>query len=495
MKNKQYIYRWLFLPLVACIMAGTTGCGSDMTEESGKPSPDGRTYLTVTARGITDQPPTGGNYDDYIVSLRILAFDENGGKLCNTLYKGSEGNGAKQWTATDDAITIKEKLGNGGGRCSFYFIANEEAYRTMEGTKTLKDKLAEVMKEDDLKDIEISFTSAEINGGRAILMTAVEEDYPIIAGKDNSGMVVYLERVLAKARIQVVNESSQSSFSVSNVRLANSQIPSSYALLKGEKRKTTQFLQGETDMSGTLDSNTYTSKTIYMPERILDDSQNESKALKISLDVTVDNNQSKSYELPVGDGKQTPVNYNIDRNNDYTTTGHIKEWGEPIIISARVDDWEMQEENREWLGAAEVEFNSDPYGSNKTNEKQYLYVVYDEHTPTTVTFSIQVTAPVGNEWNVVCSNPALFEATIDDSDADGGVITENDSNHIITIKAKDSYPTTGEQPQTDFYVTFSNGEYVTDMVIRQGSDSNFEDGYAGGTQTRFVIVQEPAVIN
>lgn len=495
MKNKQYIYRWLFLPLVACIMAGTTGCGSDMTEESGKPSPDGGTYLTVTARGITDQPSNGGNYDDYIASLRILAFDENGGKLCNTLYKGSEGNGAKQWTATSDAITIKEKIGNGGGKYSFYFIANEEAYRTMEEGASLNEKLNRITEKNDLKDIEISFTSAEINGGRAILMTAVEEDYPIIAGKDNSGMVVYLERVLAKARIQVVNESGQPSFSVSNVRLANDQIPSSYALLKGEKRKTTQFLQGETDMFGTLDSNTYTSKTIYMPERILDDPQNESKALKISLDVTVDD-QSKSYELPVGDGKQTPVNYNIDRNNDYTTTGHIKEWGEPIIINAQVSDWETQEENREWLGAAEVEFNSNPNGSsNKTNKEQYLYVVYDEHTPTTVTFSIRVTAPVGNEWNVVCSNPALFEATIDDGDADGGVITENDGTHIITIKAKDSYPITGEQPQTDFYVTFSNGEYVTDMVIRQGSDPNFEDGYAGGTQTRFVIVQEPAVIN
>lgn len=133
MKNKQYIYRWLFLPLVACIMAGTTGCGSDMTEESGKPSPDGGTYLTVTARGITTTPPaSGGNYDDYIKTLRIIVFNEQGDVVCNELWGEGGKNLELGGTAPEQYIVLKEKIGNGGGKYSFYLIANEGEHKTTE---------------------------------------------------------------------------------------------------------------------------------------------------------------------------------------------------------------------------------------------------------------------------------------------------------------------------------------------------------------------------
>lgn len=493
MMNKRYIYRCLLLPLITCIMVGIAGCGNDVTEEEGrKASADGGTYLTVTARGITDQPSADGSYDDYIASLRVLAFDEKGNMLCNALYKSAAGQGVKEWTVVgENAVSIKEKLGNGGGRYSFYFIANEEGHSTTDNAQSLTNKLEGITARNELDDIEISFSSREMDGKNAIIMTAVEEDRMIFAGMDNSGIDVELERVLAKVRIQVTNQSSQSPFSVFNVKLAGGQIPASYVLLKGGTGTTKQFLSEETDMSGGLNGDIYTSRTIYMPERILDQPDEETEALKIALNVTVAN-QSKHYELPVGNGNNK--NYNIERNTDYTTTGTIKEWGNPIIINTTVQPWAVQEEEREWLGSAQVEFNANQ-ALNKKNNANQLYVVYDENKPTDVTFTIKVTAPVGNEWTVVCSNPAQFEATIENG-TNGGVIKENDVEHTISIKAKEPYPVDAElKPQTEFYVTFSNGDYVTDMVIRSLSGDTFTDGYAGGSQTRFVIVQEQAAIN
>ena len=64
MKAKQYIYHWLFFPLLALLSAGSlTSCiyDSAMEEEDNN---TGHTYLTITTRGInvTD----GSDFENYV---------------------------------------------------------------------------------------------------------------------------------------------------------------------------------------------------------------------------------------------------------------------------------------------------------------------------------------------------------------------------------------------------------------------------------------------
>ena len=76
MKAKQYIYHWLFFPLLALLSSGSlTSCiyDSAMEEEDNN---TGHTYLTITTRGIDVEDNT--DFEDYVGSLRVMAFDSQG---------------------------------------------------------------------------------------------------------------------------------------------------------------------------------------------------------------------------------------------------------------------------------------------------------------------------------------------------------------------------------------------------------------------------------
>lgn len=69
MKAKQYIYHWLFFPLLASLLAGSaTSCINDPAMEEEDMS--GKTTLSVTVRGVSKDPVS----DEYINTLRIIVL-------------------------------------------------------------------------------------------------------------------------------------------------------------------------------------------------------------------------------------------------------------------------------------------------------------------------------------------------------------------------------------------------------------------------------------
>ena len=124
MINKQSIYYCFFFPLLALLSAGSlTSCIYDSVLEETDMS--GKSTLSITMRGITTTDPstTGGNYDDYVKTLRIIGFDANGRVVCNELHDGTD------FAIINDALNITQTMDAfQGGVCDFYFIANEEGY-------------------------------------------------------------------------------------------------------------------------------------------------------------------------------------------------------------------------------------------------------------------------------------------------------------------------------------------------------------------------------
>ena len=518
MKNKQYIYRWLFLPLVACIMAGTTGCGSDMTEESGKPSPDGGTYLTVTARGITDQPPTGGNYDDYIASLRILAFDENGGKLCNTLYKGSEGNGAKQWTATDDAITIKEKIGNGGGKYSFYFIANEEGYQTNDNNQTLSAVLSNIDNMDALKAINIMYSrgSGQIPGATAILMSRTLEDVAVWPGKENA-INVELLRAFAKFELVVKDETNPSTIqTINNVTIPSGTLPMYYTLFEGQSLNTEVRFDNDIAISNATSSSSdelFRGATVYLPEMRV----NEADDKKLVVNFTASNgSETRNYTVSAGgknDTEGTSENdgindYSLYRNYSYTTTARFtRKWGNPIQLSVTVNDWtEAADDNRTWAGASfSSDLNPNNVNDNNKNNEGYLYVFYEAlpenefDRGNDIIFQISIKEPTGMKWRPVLSNPAYFDVYVNEVryEQQDLVIGADSENVEIRVRATQNAPS-DEKPETllSFTVNRDDTGATETLIVREAAlnGEGYKDGFAGGNGQSLHIVLEPSEI-
>lgn len=204
MINKQYILKDLVLSLFVCLLlAGTAGCSNEgMLPEGGEELDNGGTtsFSIVMGRVVTGVP-TDGNFDDYISSVRVLAFKDATLKY-NMLFTASGGNDGKAWAIVDDDISIAdENVPLEGGTYKFYFIANEGEHQ-LNDTGNLKNKLAGSLTEDELMQLTISYS--EPSEDTPILMTARKE-WHIIAGSKNE-TDVELTRALAKLDyVQVKN--------------------------------------------------------------------------------------------------------------------------------------------------------------------------------------------------------------------------------------------------------------------------------------------------
>lgn len=127
MQNRHFIYSWMFFPLLAILLAsGATSCINDPTMEEEDMA--GKTTLSVTVRGVTNNPGEDG-YDEYIQTLRIIVFDASG-KVYNQFYNQKD---IESWKITgsgpNSSYEITQVLENFlGGSSNFYFIANEEGY-------------------------------------------------------------------------------------------------------------------------------------------------------------------------------------------------------------------------------------------------------------------------------------------------------------------------------------------------------------------------------
>lgn len=221
------IYRRLLAPVLACLVLALAGCSQDATEPEAPSSPTGGTYLTIVTRGINTTDDT--QYEDYVKTLRVIAF--KGGTLALNELLGVDDIPDTSGTVDEVKLADVEKLkvGNGGGRYTFYFIANEEGHTTTENTN-LSQVLGRITSETDLNNIKVNFADQNT----PMLMSTHQTEY-IEEGVDKS-ITIKLVRTVAKINLNVINETHKEqtltgiSFSKMNVQTASliegSELPS-----------------------------------------------------------------------------------------------------------------------------------------------------------------------------------------------------------------------------------------------------------------------------
>lgn len=345
MKAKQYIYHWLFFPLLASLLAGSaTSCINDPTMEE-EEATYGKTSLVVTVRTITTDPDEATTYyDEYVKTLRIIGFDASGNLVCNGFYDQLE----LEQVTNKTSIDIKQELENfQGGTCKLYFIANEEYYTTTNNTPLtdfLKNENS-TLSEQSLNNCNISASSSGDNWGgtnlKPILMTAQTSAY-IQSGKTEQNIgKIELFRCVAKVQLQIVDETG--SASITGIPTLSGSYPDSYSLLDvgtytswtGEKDNYSE------DLTMTENGSTYTSQEIYFPERLFAQNANtEANALKFSFTLN-----GTSYKAAVADAAGT--DFNIRRNTHYTVIATLKKKNE-VTLTVLINKWDKKSMNIEF---------------------------------------------------------------------------------------------------------------------------------------------------
>ena len=325
------IYRRLLAPVLACLVLALAGCSQDATEAEAPSSPTGGTYLTIVTRGITTTDPD--LYEDYVGSLRVIAFDNEGNRVINELVTD-----LPPEDATDSDVTITEELPAGtitSGVYTFYFVANEDDYNTITESQTLNVALEAVTAESALEDILVE-TQMEATGqikpsATNMLMSTGPYTALIREGENNrigDDNHIKLVRAFAKAQLALkLPNTTSSDPSNDDVTVTLSAfIPNSFYLIPENTTEITGSISltdraisgGGTlfDAEGVSPDPFYVSETIYLPERYLANNNIEENALTYSITIGENN-----YSAPIADGTEDPVNYNIIRNYAYTTIG------------------------------------------------------------------------------------------------------------------------------------------------------------------------------
>lgn len=330
MKAKQYIYHWLFFPLLVLLLAsGVASCSNDPAME--EEATYGKTSLVVTVRSITTAPDNATTYyDEYVKTLRIIGFDASGNLVCNGFY------GQLEQVTNAASIEITQELQNfQGGTCKLYFIANEDNYTTTSNTTLTNFFTVEnsVLTEQNLTDCIISASSTNDKWGtNPILMTAQTSVY-IQSGKTEQNIgTIKLVRCVAKVQLQIVDETE--SASITGTPTLSGSYPDSYSLLNvGTCTSWTEDNSYSVELEKKEDDTTlYTSQEIYFPERLFtQDANTEANALKFSFTLN-----DKLYTAAVAD--ETGTNFNIRRNTHYTVIATLKK-KETVTFNVMVNAW------------------------------------------------------------------------------------------------------------------------------------------------------------
>ena len=335
MKKNRKIYSLLLTLVFACLMLVQASCSNDIAETTPEQVPGG-TYLTIVTRGIVTGDVDKSNYEDYVGSLRVIAF-KNGQAVWNEKLKTLPD---KEGTQPDTEVNLTEQgetilLSSGGGTCTFYFIANEEGHTT-DGKKTLESVLEAkqgdnyTITADALEGMKVQFTEAEIKapttfGDNTTYMLMSTKRTVSLKEGDNEVITIYLDRALAKAQLVIRSEENIAM----SASLSKAAIPDNYYLMSGKTVTNSTYLaldnstisldettEAPFDEKASSKDNKYVSQVVYLPERAATDLVS---ALSYSIAITGD---TKSYSAPIADGtNQQEINYNIIRNNAYTTIG------------------------------------------------------------------------------------------------------------------------------------------------------------------------------
>ena len=333
MKVKQYIYHWLFFPLLVLLSAGSlTSCIYDSAMEEEDNNTSG-TYLTITTRGInvTDQ----NNFEDYVGKLRVMAFDSQGKVVSEVNFTIDDLRDYMSGEGDDTYITVEREILGGimtSGTYSFYFVANETGYNTTNENETLSNVLGTVKTEDELKSIQVK---TEFDGSKPqasnMLMSVGPLKVLIREGENNeignANNRIELIRAFAKAQLLLKVKSGVTEQPASTEVSLSVPAPDSFYLLPGKE----EVITSTTNLSYTVDvsgnnslMNTelkaedyfFISKVVYLPERYLSNSTNTQENA-VKYQITLD----KAYEVPIADNTTGNLDYSIKRNYAYTTIG------------------------------------------------------------------------------------------------------------------------------------------------------------------------------
>lgn len=336
MKVKQYIYHWLFFPLLVLLLAsGVANCSNDpaMEEEDNNTS---HTYLTITTRGInvTDNR----DFENYVGKLRVMAFDSQGNIVSGVNFTIDN---LSQYTTVqgegdDTYITVEKEILGGiltSGTYSFYFIANETGYNTTNESKNLFEVLETVKTEDELENIQVKtdFSQEACKPNATNMLMSVGPLKVLIREGENNeiGNVnnrIELIRAFAKAQLLLKVKSGVTEQPASTEVSLSVPAPDSFYLLPGEEEviTSTTNLSYTVDVSGNnslmntelnADDYFFISEVVYLPERYLS-ANTEKNAIKYQI--TLDNNV---YPASIADNTTGTLDYNIKRNYAYTTIG------------------------------------------------------------------------------------------------------------------------------------------------------------------------------
>lgn len=333
MKVKQYIYHWLFFPLLVLLLAGgATSCSNDssMEEEDNNTS---HTYLTITTRGInvTD----ASDFENYVGKLRVMAFDSQGKVVSGVNFTIDDLSDYTVSVEGDDTyITVEREILGGimtSGTYSFYFVANETGYNTTNENETLSEVLKTVKTEDELKSIQVKtvFSQEACKPDATNMLMSVGPLKVLIREGENNEIGnannrIELIRAFAKAQLLLKVKSGVTEQPASTEVSLSVPAPDSFYLLpvKEEEITSTTTLSytisgGSQPMNTELITSDYffISKVVYLPERYLS-ANTEEHAIKYQI--TLDNNV---YPASIADNTTGTLDYNIKRNYAYTTIG------------------------------------------------------------------------------------------------------------------------------------------------------------------------------
>lgn len=457
MINKQSIYYWFFFPLLALLSAGSlTSCIYDSVLEETDMS--GKSTLSITMRGITTTDPStsGGSYDDYVKTLRVIGYDNTGAVVCNQKYSGAE-LGTVEGTAPDTYIEITQTLEDAfqGGVCDFYFIANEDGYSVYNSQTTPKqtlsvflgDKAENAPQKVDLSSCIIAFDAESgLTPGYPILMTVHSTSQFLKPGNNEMGSI-QLVRCLARVQLNITKGASfTGDVSVGNVHLTGS-CTDSYSLWNTGTYTgyTAQSIDRDLYDVGT-GNGIFTSSALMFPEKLGKGGSTVTDTdLKYTFSLT-SGTTTKNYEIGIGKGQDTDQSviedYNIYRNHWYRTNVNFLGWQSQIKITYEVDNW--KEGGNYELGFAYPTYTNpiQPVGGGEPPYAQPTVYYNSDANSDDGTFQCQftITGPVGQVWQPTLLNttPGDYEIIvykgIEKQNPPYGITTEGDP-YTLKIRA------------------------------------------------------------
>lgn len=349
MINKQSIYYWFFFPLLALLSVGSlTSCIYDSVLEETDMS--GKSTLSITMRGITTTDPStsGGSYDDYVKTLRVIGYDNARNVVCNQKYSGTD-LGTVEGTAPNTYIEITQTLEDAfqGGVCDFYFIANEEEYYVytdehagdaLSAFLGISGSLEQAPSKDALDKCVIATptqTQIATLGSSPILMTTSVRS--TLKPGDNTINNIELVRCFAKVQLKIIDKTGSAIVGANPVLTGT--CPEFYSLWDGSTTGNwTSSDDNKVDIplvleKGNIEVDTlHYSQEIYFPERLFDvENNNEDNAMKFSFTL---NGESYTPAIANSEG----IDFNIRRNTHYTVIATLKK-KEIVTFNVMVNAW------------------------------------------------------------------------------------------------------------------------------------------------------------